>query len=310
MLLCIGEAMAETQASHRLDYPERWVSLNTAFGERLAGDAYNTALAVNAGHSNGAALLTSLGTDPMANVVLETCQQQSLLLITPQSRQGWTGCYVKQLNPHTGERQFLYHRLGSAASLLSPHHLSRVPWEKITGVFSTGVTMALSASCQQTVLQAFDYAHQKGLPIWFDLNIRPALWPTLAAADNAIKKLLPTVSYCLPSLEDLSLLANYPWEWPKDYTHLYDWITSWLSAFTGIMVITLGRHGAVYWPLGGTVDSYRHFACPVLKSAVVDTTGAGDQFNASLWKATQQGLCLDMAITKAVLEASQLVCGI
>ncbi|WP_240665894.1 sugar kinase [Agromyces sp. LHK192] len=115
-----------------------------------------------------------VGADPLGELVVESIRRRGVdtthVEVDPARS---TGLMVKQSAP-TGSK-VLYYRAGSAASALSPHSLDRLPATRV--VHMSGITAALSSSARELVAQVTAGALAPAVAS-FDVNFRPALWPS------------------------------------------------------------------------------------------------------------------------------------
>jgi 2-dehydro-3-deoxygluconokinase len=90
-----------------------------------------------------------------------------------------TGVYFK--DPGNGVQ---YYRAGSAASRMDPAFLETTPLDTARVVHLSGITPALSASCDALAEAVVERAWGGSALVSFDVNHRPALWARDAAAER------------------------------------------------------------------------------------------------------------------------------
>ena len=90
-----------------------------------------------------------------------------------------TGVYFK--DPGNGVR---YYRAGSAASRMDPAFLESTPLDMARAVHLSGITPALSASCDALAEALVERPRDGSALVSFDVNHRPALWAQDAAAER------------------------------------------------------------------------------------------------------------------------------
>jgi 2-dehydro-3-deoxygluconokinase len=116
----------------------------------------------------------------------------------------------------------------------------------------------------------------RGKMIAFDSNYRPNLWPTSDIAKEAFEAMWQVASIGFPSQEDERLL--YPIETEDEL----------LARLTGCglneIAVKRGEAGPLLWDHGPVAISGLEKA-----KSVVDTTGAGDAFNAGYLAARLNG---------------------
>ncbi|HEY7271278.1 MAG TPA: sugar kinase [Actinoplanes sp.] len=163
-----------------------------------------------------------------------------------------TGVFFKD----PGERTAVYYyRAGSAASRLGP---DLVP--SLSGlVHLSGITPALSASCADLVEAVLAAA----LPVSFDVNYRPALWPVARAAP-VLARLAGSADIAFVGLDEAQTLWG---------TATAEDVRALLPT-AGVLVVKDGGNGTVSFGPSGMV----FVAAPAVD--VVEPVGAGDAYAA------------------------------
>ena len=95
-----------------------------------------------------------------------------------------TGVYFK--DPGAGVH---YYRRGSAASRLGPGFAAELGLDGVRVLHLSGITPALSPSCDALVDALVDAAHAARAAVTFDVNHRAALWPSTDAAARRLRAL-------------------------------------------------------------------------------------------------------------------------
>jgi 2-dehydro-3-deoxygluconokinase len=170
-----------------------------------------------------------------------------------------TGVFFKWRSE--GRSRVAYYRAGSAASRLRP---GDVPDEALDGVrlvHLTGITMAISETARELVLDLARRAKERGALVLFDPNFRPALPDTPEAAADRQRDVLRHVDWYLCGEEEAGLL----------------WRDAQIPART---VMRVGARGAI-------VDGVE--VPPLRTERVVDEVGAGDAFAAGFAYGLLQG---------------------
>jgi 2-dehydro-3-deoxygluconokinase len=115
-----------------------------------------------------------------------------------------------------------------------------------------------------------------GGAVAFDPNYRPAGWKSAAVAKSAIRSLAATVDIALPTFEDEARLWG-------DATPAHT-VERWLHWGAREVVVKLGAQGCV-----AVCAKESHSVPAEIAPLVVDTTGAGDSFNAAYLAARRAG---------------------
>lgn len=177
--LCIGETM---------------VLLTPAAGEPLE-KASRLDLHVAGAESNVAAGMAHLGQDvswfgrvgrdPLGKQVLSTLSHHGIdLSIAEEDPHLSTGLYFKEF-ADSGTAVH-YYRRNSAASAMSPEHLPSLMVERRRLCHLSGITPALSSSCEAMVRELVENRTGSGPLISFDINYRPKLWSPAEAAPKLL----------------------------------------------------------------------------------------------------------------------------
>jgi 2-dehydro-3-deoxygluconokinase len=205
------------------------------------------------------AWVSRLGRDPFGDLIQAGLEAEGVDLRWVQRDDAPTGLFVKWRDD--GRSGVTYRRAGSAASKL---RVGDVPDEALDGVrlvHLTGITMAISDSARELVLDVARRAKERGAVVTFDPNFRPALPDTPAAAAARQRAVLEYVDWYLCGDGEADLL------WPDDE----------------IPVPSVRRIGA----RGAIVDGVE--VPPPRTATVVDEIGAGDAFAAGFVYGLLQG---------------------
>lgn len=253
-ILVVGEGMLELSSDGgvwRLGY---------------GGDTLNTAVhLVRAGFD--VAYLTALGTDPFSADLRSAWAAEGLdtgLVLADPERQ--PGLYAIRTD-ESGERSFFYWRGESAArrlfELAPGSELAEHARAADLVIFSLISLAILDAGGQARLLDLAAHVRAGGGRIAFDGNYRPRLWPDASAARAARDAALGACDFGLPTLEDERLVSG-----SANARSVAD---AWRAAGVPEVVVKLGSAGCL---VEGEVHP------PPQRVDPVDTSGAGDAFNA------------------------------
>jgi 2-dehydro-3-deoxygluconokinase len=216
---------------------------------RFAGAESNFAIAL-ARLGVDVVWVSRLGHDSFGDLILEAVGREGVNTRWVRRDTAPTGVFCKWRSQ--GRTNVTYRRTGSAASQL---RVGDVPDEALEGVrvvHLTGITMAISASARELVLEVARRARERGATVVFDPNFRPALPDTPEAAAARQLAVLEHVDWYLCGDGEAQLL------WPGGEIPVPS-------------VIRVGERGAV-------VDGVE--VPPPRTASVVDEVGAGDAFAA------------------------------
>ena len=263
-IVVVGEGMIE-------------LSRDEAGGWRLGhgGDTLNTAIHL-ARLGADVAYLTALGDDPFSRELRRAWSDEgidpSLILTDPARR---PGLYAITNDPD-GERHFTYWRGESAA-----RGLFALPGIGAALVAAAAADLLVFSMISLAILPAdgrealFDLARRiraRGGRVAFDTNYRPTLWHGIAEARAVHGEAMALADIGLPTLEDEAALAG-----ADDVAAVID---LWRAAGVAELVVKRGGDGCV-------ID--RDLVPPPARLAPLDTSGAGDAFNAGYLHARLAG---------------------
>ena len=141
--------------------------------------------------------------------------------------------------------------------------------------------------------ELFENAQRRGI-----LTILDETWGISGLHKEGFESCLPFVDYLMPSADDLSFL--YPGEKPDDLAKLF------MRKGVKNIVLKLGSKGVF------VLNNENSFELPAIieKSEVIDTTGAGDNFNAGFIYGLSNGhplkWCADFGSKVAALSVQRL----
>ena len=277
-ILSIGECMAELSPQDEA----------ATFRLQFAGDTFNTAWYLKRFNTDiNVSFFTALGTDAISEKLRDAISDADInteYVIKVPDRT--VGLYLISLE--NGERSFSYWRGQSAARCLAsdPAALKRAIADHDIIYFS-GITLAiLDTIGRDTLLSALRAGRAEGKLIAFDPNLRPRLWDDTNTMLRVIMAGAEVSDISLPSYEDEA--TWFEDATPKSTAERY------MDVGAKTVVVKNGAD-AIYHssPDGdGTVS-----VPPIAK--VVDTTAAGDSFNAVILAGLTEGRSLPDAIAAA-----------
>ena len=202
-----------------------------------------------------------------------------------------TGLYFVshgQHGPGSGH-QFSYRRAGSAAASMAPADLPRALLARTRWLHASGISLAISASACDAVLEAITLARAAGARTSFDLNYRPRLWPA-ARALALTRQVLASCDLFLPSVDEVQALTGL-----ADPESIIDWAH---AQGARAVVLKLGPGGC------RVSDGQTRTSLPGHPVQALDATGAGDCFAGACLAALAAGAPLTDAARQANLAAA------
>lgn len=262
----------------------------------FAGDTFNTAIYM-ARLGDQVAYCTALGQgDPFSEGVLAAMRREAMdTQLVRQVENRLPGLYAIVLDEH-GERKFHYWReRAPIRDLFSAHTADQlIEAAKASDlVYLSGVTLAVIGDIGRARLRdILAYVHSHGVPVALDFNYRPALWPSAEAARAALDGVVPACRYISLSSEDSRPLYGREAE---------DLAADWAAAGAEVVARDESHCVNVHRPEG-------RMATPAPgRIKAVDTTGAGDSFNAAYLSSRLAGKPISDAVAKAHAVAALVV---
>ncbi|AKH63431.1 MULTISPECIES: sugar kinase [Photorhabdus] len=275
---------------------ECMIELNGApFGtmhQTFGGDALNSAVYLARASQQKIAVnfVTALGMDSLSEGMIKHWQDEGIhthLVLRDPAHQ--PGLYLIQLDEQ-GERTFLYWRNDSAARYMvcHPDFFSVIQsLQQMDVIYLSGISLAiLPADDREILLNLLAELAAQGKTIVFDSNYRPALWESVAETQACYQKLLSFTSLALVTDDDEGNLWGN-----KSVTEI---MTRLKRSGVKEAIVKVGAAGCYYQNLVQGMPIEQVPTDPVGK--VVDTTAAGDAFNAGFLA----GYLTDCSVQQAI----------
>ncbi len=261
----IGECMIELRHADA-------ATLRLGFG----GDTLNTAVYLaRVGREAGLRVdyVTALGDDVYSDDLIGAWQEEGVgtdLVARLPGR--LPGLYIIRTDTR-GERSFTYFRSAAAArDMLRDGRDARLI-ERLSGydcLYFSGITLSILDDGQRLLLMdLLERLRGTGTRIAFDSNFRLAGWPDIAAARHWMNEALRRCDIALPTLDDEQRLFG-----DADAEAC---LARLRQLGIGEIVLKLSAEGSLVWSSGASAATH---VPSVTVATVVDTTAAGDSFNA------------------------------
>ncbi|BFM08494.1 sugar kinase [Halioxenophilus aromaticivorans] len=245
------------------------------------GDTLNTAIYL-ARYNVKVDYVTNLGDDPFSAWMVGQWLKEGVGCgLIGYIENAVPGMYLIDVDD-SGERSFYYWRKNSPASKLFEDKRSSLELfsylESYDYVFLSGISLAImSDAARFTFLQLLSGYKSRGGTVIFDGNYRPSLWQSLDEARRSYELMYRLTDIALPTLEDESALF--------DRNNPEDVIARLQSLGVREIVLKMGPKGCLLATNGDQNQLIQTTPVPV-----IDSTAAGDSFNAGYLAARQSGL--------------------
>lgn len=271
-IACIGECMVELAHLSPTD-------LQLAYG----GDTLNTAVYIRRltmRRDVSVDYVTALGDDGYSDAMLDFWQEEGLGVSLVARLPGrLPGLYTIRTD-ELGERSFSYWRGQAAARELLRDGRDAVLMERLRGynlLYLSGITLSILDQAQRALLfEILDRVRAEGGKVAFDGNFRPAGWPDRGDARSCFETMLAKTDIALPTLGDEQALFGDP-----DHRHVAERLHR-----LGVdeVVVKRGVEGCYL-----SASSLAELVPTPAVDDVIDSTAAGDSFNAGYLAARLAG---------------------
>ncbi|MCT8248621.1 sugar kinase [Proteus faecis] len=243
--------------------------------QRFGGDTLNTALYLSrlipSLHPH---YITGLGADTYSVLMQKAWENEGIncqsVITIPEKL---PGLYAIEIDT-CGERSFHYWRNDAAARYIATDHrfaahLNALPDNSV--IYLSGISLAiLPPEGKVALLAQLAHLKQRGFTLIVDSNYRPRLWDSIPHAQEWFEKLYSISDIALVTGDDEQILWQNPDLTEQDIARrLHQWGNQ-------NVIVKLGANGA-YWSDGKNSG----YISPNPIDSVIDTTAAGDSFNAA-----------------------------
>lgn len=259
-------------------------------GLRYGGDTLNTAIHM-ARRGCDVAYVTAVGTDPISDALVAAWRAEGIdtahVLRHPDRS---PGIYAIHLDS-AGERSFLYWRDRSAAREMFSLPGMAATLEQAREcelVYYSLITLAVVGEQGRRALLDLARARKgAGLAVAYDSNFRPQLWESPAEAQQVSTAAAGAATIGLPTNVDECQMFDRA----QAEQEIAD---RWRAAGCTEVIVKAGEKGCFYFGEGRCGAAF-----PAREVEIVDSSGAGDAFNAGYLHAWLQGVDLASAIDAA-----------
>lgn len=260
-MLCIGECLIDLIAEGGVD-----LTGASALTIREGGAPTNVAVGL-ARLGIPTAMCAVIGDDPFGSRLLSLLQQEHVDVDAIRQTRTTETTIAYAWRDERGDGHFRLVRM--ADRLLDTDDIDRARVDEASGIVVGSVALSAAPS-RGAVVHAVELAAARGVPVVFDVNVRPTLWPDLEELRAACAPVLARATVIKLSLDDAIAL------WGRLAPEA---IRAALDAFPApVVVVTDG--GRPTWIRQGADGEWWQY--DVLAVDAVEPTGAGDAFTAAL----------------------------
>ena len=288
----IGECMLEVSGVGTASVQQRLPASLSYGGDTLNTSIYLARLGIEVDY------VTALGDDSMSSWMLSQWEKEGvgcdLVRRMPDSV---PGLYMIELDQN-GERSFLYWRKDSPATrLFDEPDTAKNLFDNLAGysqIFLSGISLALYAEPARHRLMGFLAKYRDdGGKVIFDGNYRARLWTGPEVARDAYEQMYRLSDLALPTDEDEAQLFG---------TESRSSLIARLRSY-GVKEIVLKQGEKGCWVCNQNESEH----VPAVVTQVVDSTAAGDSFNAAFIAAKLEGESSVHAAKRANELASMVI---
>ncbi len=204
-ILVIGECCVEFRC-------EGDICIADAYEKDIGGADVITAVSA-ARLGSCVAMVSSIGRDPFHNMIRQRLTSQGINTDHIITAQGYNGIYFTS-SRYPEQREYLFHRPGSAAQHIVPSMIYEDLIEKSKIIYASSELQSVSRSARHSIFKAFNLAHTNNVMVAYDPNLRLQRW-SLDDAKESLWSVLPLIDVIFPSAPDESK-ALFGYERPVD----------------------------------------------------------------------------------------------
>lgn len=265
-----------------------------SFSTSVAGAELNVAIGLTRlGHEVG--YVTKLGTDPFGRQILRAMRENGIDISHAMTTDNALTGFMLKSKTSCGDPDIYYYRKESAATTLCPEDLREINIRKWDALHMTGIFPAISQSAYEASLYIMHLAKSAGIPIFFDPNLRPQLWPNQEMMVVMINHLASFADYMLPGVKEGQILCGS--SDPEEIGAFF------LHQGAKAVIVKTGADGAQTIQAGGSFHTNAY-----QPEKIVDTVGAGDGFAVGVISGVLEGESMEQAVRRgAAIGAIQIM---
>lgn len=266
-IIGIGEVLIDFISTEPVSYLEA-----STFKKCFGGAPMNTIVgAARLGAVTGA--ITVVGNDPFGQFLLKELKGNGVDISHVKIKENIRTTLAFVVNePETGERTFIFYRApwvkGTSVDMILPEDIDYEYISSAKILHVSGFALSRNPS-RKAILSAIIYAKRSGVKISFDPTLRLDVW----SSENTIKKVYGKVL----KLSEIAMFSREEAEFIFRTKKPEEAADRALKYGVEIVGIKLGKMGSLIKTKDG-----RSIYTPAFRVKAIDTTGAGDGWNAGL----------------------------
>jgi len=283
-VVAIGEIIVDFVSTEPAPYAKTRV-----FEKCFGGAPMNTAVGISRlGVSVG--VIAAVGADPFGDFLVEVLRRNRVDVSNVMRKEGRRTSITFVVNePTTGERTFLFYRKpwtgDTADSSLERDDVDHNYISKADILHVSGFALSQQPS-RSTIFHAIRIAQKSEVPISFDPTLRPDVWDSEEVLRRTYRKAL--------EFSDIATFSREEAQFVLGTCQPDKAATKALKMGPRIVGIKLGAQGSFVKTVDGKV-----IRKPAFRVKPVDTTGAGDGWNAGFLVGICEGWELEKSVTIA-----------
>ncbi|HNS34826.1 MULTISPECIES: sugar kinase [unclassified Mesotoga] len=280
--LGLGEIMVQMNPTEK-----GALRFQSLFERHVAGSEANTIIQMQR-LGIECSFLSAVGADEFGKVVIDSLRLEGVDTdgIVEDKTNPTAVYFVQRSYPVPDKTMVFYYRKGSAAANFGPDNLRDELFEGVDLFLVSGITPALSESCNDAALKSIELAKKHGAQVAFDTNIRINLLKTRENAMNTLDPFIREADILFTGAGDLTMLFGDDMERARE-----EIVKKAQSA--DIIVFKNGSDG-VEALVGG-----KSYSMPSYKVPVIDELGAGDACDGAFLASYLQGKSIEDSLRYA-----------
>lgn len=261
-VICLGELLVDMFPAEQ----GRRMGQVTAFQPKPGGAPANVAVSL-ARLEVQSAFIGKVGDDAFGHHLADVLAQEGVVIEGIRFAKDVRTTLAFIAMPDADHAEFLFYRNPGADTQLNAAELDHQTLSSCK-IFHFGSLSLVEEPIRSAVYKALQIVREAGSMVSLDVNYRPTLWDSPAAAAHEVQAILPFVNLLKVNEDELRLLSGG--------TDIDSGADILIDSGPEMVIVTLGANGSTY----RTKDSADYSAAFQVKT--VDATGCGDAFIAGV----------------------------